>query len=146
MAVPETHGPIDTVVIEFPDGADGSATAAELLALVERGVISLYDAVVVAKGDDGTCVEVDPAAGADGRLGALGRFAGARSGLIGADDLPALAAILEPGTTAAVLVYENTWAVPFVSAAFSEGAELVASTRITADQVMDALDAADAAD
>jgi hypothetical protein len=143
MADQDVHGPVDVTVIEFPGDATGAGVADALLGLVERGTIALYDLMVVRKEANGSCVEVDlSAAGAD-HLGSLRLFAGARSGLVGADDLDDVAAVLENGATAVVLVYENTWAAPFVAAARSEGGELVASVRLSAQQIMDALDAVD---
>lgn len=140
------HGPIDTTVIEFPEGSSGAATAKALLDLIESGVIKLYDLMLVSRaGDDGWNI-IDIAVGPDGQLDEFYAFAGARSGLIDADDAAALTDVIRPGHVAAVLVYENAWAVPFVAAARAEGGELVASARISADQVMAALDALDPTD
>lgn len=141
---PDVHGPIDTLILEFPASSDAGATAQALRDLVDRGTVRLYDLMVVTKGSDGGCVEVDLGSSSDGRLGALREFAGARSGLLGTDDLAALGDILEPGTVGVALVYENAWAVPFVAAARGAGADVVASSRITALQVMELLDAAEA--
>lgn len=71
-------------------------------------------------------------------------FSGARSGLLGDDDVAEAAGALEPNTVAALIVYENTWAVPFVAAARKNGGEVVASMRIPAGDIMDALDALEA--
>jgi hypothetical protein len=136
----DVHGPIDFVVLEFPAGADVPDTAGALFDLLDRGTIRLYDLMAVAKDDTGSCTEVDLAA-TDGPLAALAPFAGARSGLLGSDDLAALAAVLEPGAAAAVVLYENSWAVPFVAAARAEGGQVVASARLTAQEIMDALEA-----
>ena len=72
------------------------------------------------------------------------QFAGARSGLIGHDDVQQAGDAMTPGTTAALLVFENAWAAPFVAAARKNGGEVIASMRIPAQDVMDALDALDA--
>jgi hypothetical protein len=141
MSPPDVHGPIDTLVIEFPGDATGDATARALHDLVETGAVRLFDLMVVGRDADGRCVEIDPA---DDRLGSLQVFADARSGMLGPDDLPELTAVLEADRLAVVLIYENAWAVPFVAAARAEGAELVASSRLSAQQIMDALDAVEA--
>ncbi len=146
MTEPDVHGPIDTVILEFPKGAEGGATAQAILDLVDSGTIRLYDLIVVSKDDDGVCTEIEVTALPGASLAEFSVFEGARSGLVGEDDVTELAAIMDPGTVAAVIVYENAWSVPFVAAARSEGAELVASTRLTAQQIMDALDAVEAAD
>lgn len=144
MASPDVHGPIDFLLLEFPAGAHADETAKALFDLVNRDVIRLYDLMVVRKGADGSCHEID--LGPSGEAAhALGTFAGARSGLLDRDDMLEAANALEPGTTGALLVYENAWAVPFVAAARAEGAQVVATTRLTAQEIMDALDALEAA-
>lgn len=137
----DVHGPIDFVLIEFPgDGLTG-APADALLDLVERGVVRVYDLLVVRKDDDGSFSGIDITDLADDHLGGFAAFAGARSGLLDDDDLRQAADAMEPGTVAALVVYENVWAIPFVSAAREAGGELIASARIPAGDVMDALDA-----
>jgi hypothetical protein len=103
-------------------------------------VIRLFDLLVVSKSDDGL-VEVleltDPLA----EGGGFHYFAGASSGMLGEDDVREAAEALSPGTVAALIVYENTWAAPLVAAVRSSGGELVASARIPAADVIAALDA-----
>lgn len=140
----EVHGPVDYLIIEFEAAkADGSMAAA-ILDLVERGIIRLWDVLVVTKDPDGTFsgLEIDDLA--QDHLGGIAAFAGARSGLLGDDDIAEAAAAVSPGASAAVLVYENTWAIPFITAARNVGAEVVASARIPADILMDALAAFEA--
>ena len=136
----DLHGPIDFVLLEFPrDRLTGEAAPA-LLDLVERGVIRLFDLLVVSKGEDGS-VDVleltDPLAENSG----FSYFAGANSGMLGDDDVREAAEAMTPGTVAALIVYENTWAAPFVAAVRNSGGELVASARIPATDVIAALDA-----
>ena len=142
MTTPDVHGPIDTTIIEFPAGSSGTATADALQALVESGLIRLYDIALVAKDDDGNAAMIDLASTA-ADLGDLTTFGGARSGLMDEDDLAALADLIRPGCVGAALVYENAWAAPFVAAARSEGGEVVASARLSAQEIMDALDASE---
>ncbi|MCZ7528568.1 MAG: DUF6325 family protein [Acidimicrobiia bacterium] len=145
MADPRVHGPIDFVFLEFPGDASGAATARALMELVDRGTVRLYDVMVIRKDEDGRCTEIDLPGASDRGLGDWSRFSGARSGLLGVEDLDLAAGVLDAGKTGAVILFENTWAVPFVGAARSEGGELVASARLTAQQVMDALDAVEMA-
>jgi Family of unknown function (DUF6325) len=144
MTGPDVHGPIDFVVLEFPPGADLSDTAKTLIDVLDQGTVRLYDLMVVRKDENGSCSVVDLAATPDGAVASFAVFAGARSGLLDTDDVGDVADVLEPGATAAVLVYENAWAVPFVAAARAVGGQLVASARLTAQQIMDALDAVEA--
>lgn len=137
------HGPVDFVILEFESAnADGSMAAA-VLDLVDQGVITLLDVTLLARGEDGSFAMVDLDALEEGELGGITVLAGARSGLLGDDDLAEAVNAMTPGTTAAILVYENTWAVPFVTAAHRVGAEFVASGRIPADELVAALDALD---
>ncbi len=136
----DVSGPIDFVLLEFPrDRLTGEAGPA-LMDLVERGIIRLYDLMVISKDKDGA-VEVleltDPMSDAAG----FSYFAGARSGLIDDEDMSSAAAAMQPNTVAALIVYENSWAIPFVAAARNSGGELIASARIPAADVMAALDA-----
>lgn len=140
----EAHGPIDYVLIEFPGDQLKGECAAELLTLVDKGIIRLYDVALIVKEADGTfsgltLQDVGPDA-----LGGFAAFAGASSGLIGDEDLAAAAEALEVGTVAALIVYENAWAGPFVAAARRAGGELVASARIPAADVLAALEELDA--
>ena len=133
------HGPIDFVLIEFPeDGLTGRPGDA-LLDLVEAGVVRLYDLVVIDKHQDESweMVELADAAAA----AAFARFTGARSGLLTDEDVDKAASAMNPGTLAALIVYENSWAVPFVGAVRDSGGELIASARIPAPDVMAALEA-----
>jgi hypothetical protein len=139
----DVHGPVDTLVIEFPSDATGAKSAEALRALVDQGIVRLYDLMAVRVAADGTCSEIPLGGDGADALGTLGTFAGARSGLLTTDDLDDIAVVLEPGTVAVAMVYENAWAVPFVAAARGEGAELVASMRLSAQEIMDTLDAAD---
>jgi len=144
MSQVDAHGPIDTLIIQFPAGVAGNGPAAALGDLVEQGIVRLFDLVAVQADVSGTCTEIDLASADGGDLAAFAAFSGARSGLIGGDDLTDVAGVLDPGSTAIVVMYENAWAAPFVGAAFADGAQVVASSRITAQQIADALDAVDA--
>ena len=135
----EAAGPVDYLVLQLPTGNRDGSIAAALLDLVESATVTVLDLMIVEKDASGVVRGVD----LDAIDGELRVFAGARSGLIGAPDLDDAGSILEPGTTAAVLVYENAWARPFVTAARAAGAEVIASARIPADVLNEALDALD---
>lgn len=143
MGASDVNGPIDFLLLEFdPAKTDGSAAAA-LGDLVDRGIVALYDFLVVVKAEDGSVAAVD--IGPD-EFGGFSVFVGARSGLMGDDDIAEAAELLQPGRAAALLVYENTWAIPFIAAARAADAEVVASARIPSDVVTATLDALDASD
>ncbi|SDK81434.1 DUF6325 family protein [Arthrobacter sp. ok362] len=141
----EAHGPVDFVLLEFPVAGLTGRPSEEMVKLVEQGVIRLFDLLVVMKTEDGT-VEVLELTDPGGPAASFSYFEGARTGLLGDDDIAEATAELLPGTVAALIVYENTWAAPFVAAVRESGGELVASTRIPAPDVMEALDALEALD
>lgn len=129
-------GPIDYVLVEWPDRQPDGSALPHLVDLVDRGLIRLLDLVVVVKGEDGSVATVEIADLGD----EFAVFEGASSGLLGDEDLAEAAGALEPGTTAALLVYENTWAAPFATAVRRSGGQLVASGRIPVTDVIAALD------
>jgi hypothetical protein len=138
-------GPIDYLVVEFPPDRqpDGSALPL-LLDLVDNGIIRVLDLAFVRKDADGSIAGIDIA-----DLGLSGDvdvtvFAAASSGLIGDDDIADAGGVLEPGASAAVLVYENSWAAPFAAALRRSGARLVANGRIPVQALIDSLDAVEA--
>jgi Family of unknown function (DUF6325) len=134
----DVHGPIDFVLLEFPRNQMTGEAAQALKDLVESGIVRLYDLALISKDPDGNvhAVEISDAA-----LGDFASFAGASSGLLGDEDIRDAGSAMEPNTLAVLIVYENTWAIPFVAAARNSGGELIASTRIPASDVMAALDA-----
>ena len=137
----EVHGPIDYVLLEFTGDDPLDETASALMALVDLGVVALYDLVAIRKEADGTFSGV----ALDELGGQFAAFAGANSGLIGDDDLAEAADAMEPGTVAALIVYENRWAIPFVDAARRAGGQMIATARIPAQNVIEALDALESA-
>jgi hypothetical protein len=143
MTTGDVHGPIDFVLMEFSADRLTGGAAQALLDLVDKGIVALYDVLVVGKAEDGSTYAVDMAEEVD-RLGGFADLAGVRSGLLSDEDMQEAAAAMQPGTLAVLIVYENTWAVPFVAAAMASGGELIAGARIPAQDVMAALDALDA--
>ncbi|HEX6153786.1 MAG TPA: DUF6325 family protein [Solirubrobacterales bacterium] len=136
-------GPIDYILVEWPGRQPNGEVAPHLLDLVDRGLIRILDIAFVAKDEDGAVTGLELADLGDGAA-ELEVFEGASSGLLGDDDLTEAAAALEPGTSAALLVYENTWAAPFATAVRRSGGQLVASGRIPVNAVLAALDEAEA--
>lgn len=136
-------GPIDFVLIEWRGRQPNGEVAPHVVDLVERGVIRILDVAFIAKDEDGSVAGIE-LADLGGGSAELSVFEGASSGLISDEDVGEAAAALEPGTSAALLVFENTWAGPFVAAVHRSGGQLVASGRIPAEDVLAALDAAEA--
>ena len=137
-------GPVDYVVIEFPDGQPKGEAAPLLVDLVDRGIIRILDLMVIVKNDDGTVsgVEITDLDG-DG-VNDLRVFEGASSGLLGDEDKRQAGDVLEPGAAAIVILFENRWAAPFARAVREAGGQLVAFGRIPVQGLLAALDEAEA--
>jgi hypothetical protein len=139
-------GPVDIVVIAYPAGAPMTGEAAPLLVdLVDRGIIRVLDALFVRKNEDGTFSGFDARDLSDKDVGDFTVFEGASSGLLGDEDAAKAAEAIEPGSAAVMIVYENRWAAPFVAAVRRNGGVPVAFERIPVQDLIDALDAAEAA-
>jgi hypothetical protein len=134
-------GPVDYLVVEFPGNKMTGEGLPLLVDLVDRGIIRILDLVFVMKGLDGTVTGVALAdLDGDGALD-LAVFEGSSSGLLDEDDIAEATGVLEPGSTAGILVYENTWAAPLAHALRRGGAQLVAGGRIPIPALVAALDA-----
>jgi hypothetical protein len=139
-------GPIDYIVVEFPGSKMNGEAFPHLVDLVDRGIVRILDLVFVSKDLDGSIKGIAIADfDDDGELD-LAVFEGASSGLISDDDIQEAGGILEPGSSAGILVYENVWAGPFAAAVRRGGGQLVASGRIPIQAMLAALEAAEAAD
>jgi Family of unknown function (DUF6325) len=140
-------GPIDIAVIGYPADAPMTGEAAPLLVdLVERGIIRVLDVLFVTKNEDGTFSGFDARELTDKSVGDFTVFEGASSGLLGDEDAAKVADEIEPGSAAVMIVYENRWAAPFIAAVRRNGGEAIAFERIPAQDVIDALDAVEAAE
>jgi hypothetical protein len=137
-------GPVDYVVIEFPAGASnftGEMTK-ELLALVDAGTIRVIDILILTKNDDGS---VDAMELSDvGDLGQLQALEAELAELLAEDDVVHLAAAMDPGSVAGVLIYENLWAAPFAAAARHSGGQLIANGRIPIQAIIASIEADEA--
>jgi uncharacterized membrane protein len=136
-------GPIDYIVLEWPREQPAGEVAPLILDLVDRGIIRILDVALLAKDEDGSVATVEVGS-LEGGSDDFAVFDGAASGLLGDDDLEEAANVLEPGTSAAVLVWENRWAAPVATALRRSGGQLVASGRIPTQAILASLDAVEA--
>ena len=133
-------GPVDYLCIEFPPGSQAGQGLPHLVNLVDRGIIRVLDLRFLRKNEDGTVNEL---VGEQLDSG-LTLFQGAASGMLGGDDLEEAAAVLAPGSAAALIVYENVWAAPFAVAVRQAGGQVIAGGRIPVQSLLAALDATEA--
>jgi hypothetical protein len=134
----EEMGPVDYVVLEWPKQQPAGEAVPLILDAVDRGIIRILDVALLAKDTDGSVATLELGGGD------FGEFEGASSGLIGEEDLEEAAGVLEPGTSAAVIVWENRWAAPIATALRRSGGQLVASGRIPIQAILASLDAIEA--
>jgi hypothetical protein len=138
-------GPIDYLIVEWPGRQPTGEALPHLIDLVDRGLIRILDLAFIAKGEDGSVAALEIADLGE-EIDAFAAFEGASSGLLGDDDVAEAGNALEPGTSAALLVFENRWAAPFAAAVRHSGGQLVASGRIPVQDVLAALEAAEASE
>jgi hypothetical protein len=137
-------GPVDYVVVEFPAGQSSftGEMADELVALVAKGTIRVIDVLILTKNEDGSVDALELSDIPD--LGPLQQIEAELAELLAAEDVANLAAALEPGSTAGVLIWENLWAAGFASAARRSGGQLIADGRIPIQAILASIEADDA--
>ena len=142
----EVMGPISYVIVQFPGNKMTGEGLPILVDLVDRGLIRILDLVFITRADDGSTavLELNDLDRDDNVEVDVAVFDGASSGLIGESDIAEAANAIEPGSSAGVLLFENKWATPFVQALRGGGAELVAAGYIPHDDLVAALEAAEA--
>lgn len=134
-------GPIDYVLIEFPGSQFNGEIAPNIVELVNDETIRLLDLVFVHKTEAGDIESLELSDAAPAEAGDLADVAVGYAGLLSDDDLDAAADVLEPGSSALLLVWENTWAAPLATAIRESGGQLVASGRIPVNAILSALEA-----
>ena len=137
-------GPVDYLVVEFPAGTSNftGEMAKELLALVDSGTIRVIDVLILTKNEDGSVDAMELSDIED--LGPLQAVEAELAELLAADDVEDLAAAIEPGSTAGVLIWENLWAAPFAAAARRSGGQLIANGRIPIQAIIASIEADEA--
>ncbi len=134
-------GPIDYIVVEWTGKQPTGEALPHLIDLIDRGIVRLIDIVFITKDADGTVARLE--------INSLGAefaiFDGAATSLLDDSDLAEAATVIDPGSSAAVLVWENAWAAPFATSVRNGGGRLVASGRIPVDALLAQLDLVDEA-
>lgn len=140
-ADPDVLGPISYLVVEFPGGTMTGQTFPLLLDLVDRGIIRILDLQFVGRSEDGSIYAIELGdIDHDGQFD-FAVFAGVSSGLLGQSDLEDAASAISKSSAAAVMIFENHWAGPFVQSLRNSGAELVAAGYIPQDDLVASLEA-----
>jgi uncharacterized protein DUF6325 len=136
-------GPVDFLAIEFPGGRLTSPGFEQLLSLADQGVVDILDMEFITKDADGASKKVDVWEFAVPEGVDLSAWAGASSGLLDSSDIGEISAALQPGSVAVVVIYENRWALGLVDAWRRDGARLIASGGLPAEDIIAALDEAE---
>jgi uncharacterized membrane protein len=137
---PDAIGPIDYLIVEWPDQQPNGEALPHLIDLVDRGLVRIIDLAFIAKAEDGTVAVLNiDELGADFAV-----FEGASSQLLDEGDISEAGSAIEPGTSAAVLLWENLWAAPLAGALRGNGAQVVARGAVPLDALAETLEAAQA--
>ena len=134
-------GPVDFLAIEFPGGRLTAAGFERLLSLADQGVVDILDMEFITKDADGKTKKVDGWEFAVPEGVDLSAWAGASSGLLDDSDVSQISEVMQPGSVAVVVIYENRWVLGLVDAWRREGARLIADGGLSADDIVAALDA-----
>jgi Family of unknown function (DUF6325) len=137
-------GPVDYLVVEFPAGASNftGEMATELLALADGGIIRVIDVLILTKDASGAVEAMELSDVPE--LGELQALEAELAELLAEDDVAHLAAAMDPGSTAGVLIWENIWAAPFGAAARRAGGQLIANGRIPIQAIIASIEADEA--
>ena len=134
-------GPVDWIVVEFPGSRFKGEIAPALGELVENGIVRVLDLLLIRKEEDGSLDFFELSDLDESEIGSLRSYETALATLLSEEDVQSVAAAVEPGSTAALLVWENSWAAPFASAVRRAGGQLAASGRIPVQAILAALEA-----
>jgi hypothetical protein len=134
-------GPVDWIVVEFPGSRFDGSIAPTLTDLVDRGIIRILDLLMIRKDENGEFDVFEVSDLEDSEIGRIRDLETAMANLLSQEDVESAAAAVEPGSTAALLVWENAWAAPFGSAVRHAGGQLVASGRIPVQALIAAVEA-----
>jgi hypothetical protein len=134
-------GPVDYLIVEFPAGHQNftGEGAEELVKLHDAGIIRIMDILILVKAEDGTVDAMELSDLPD--LGELQRLEAQLAQTLAEEDVEHLAAAMDPGSVAGVLVYENVWAAPFAAAMRRAGGQLIANGRIPIQALIAAVEA-----
>jgi hypothetical protein len=133
-------GAVDWVVLEFPGSKFNGSIAPVINDLTDRGLIRVLDLLVVKKDTDGHFEVFETEDLDDSELGDLRAYENSMAMVLGEQDLNDIATVIEPGSAAAILVWENKWSAPFAAAVRHSGGQLVARGTIPSQAVMAALE------
>ena len=138
---PNAMGPISYLIVEFPGSKMTGEGFPTLVDLVDRGLIRILDLRFVRRDMDGSMRAIElQDIDRDGQFD-VAIFEGASSGLIDDSDIADARSVIEPGSSAGILIFENRWATPFIEALRRGEAQLVAAGYIPQDSIVASLDA-----
>jgi len=140
-------GPVDIVVIGFPPDAPRTGESIPIVVdLVDRGIIRVLDVMMIQKDADGVVAELEISNLGDDVSTHLEVFQGASTGMLGEEDASVAGDGLQPGEAAVMICFENTWAAPFVTSVMRNGGNVLAFDRIPAEDLIETLEALEAAE
>ena len=141
VATTDVLGSVDWIVVEFPGSRFNGEVAPAITDLVDRGLVRILDLLIIKKDEDGSFEAFEMADLDDSELGELRRHEAELAMVLSEQDVIDLTEAIEPGSSAAVLVWENLWSAPVGAAIRHAGGQLVASGRIPTQAVLAVIEA-----
>jgi len=135
-----SYGPVDFLALEFDNEKLKGEIMPALMELVENKIVRVIDLVVVQKDSGGKHEALELQQLAPEVIAIFDPLMVEISGIIQVEDIDAIAEQMENNTTAAVLLFENLWAVKFKEAVLRANGRLIAQERIPYQVVDEAME------
>lgn len=126
-------GPVEYIIIGFPGNDFHGEIVPELANLVDSGTVRIIDLVFISKADDGSFIVLE--ADEDEGVSVFASLDGEVGGFIGDEDIAHAAESIEPGNSAALLLWEDLWALPLATAIRAAGGVVIEGSRIPAELI-----------
>ena len=141
VASSDVLGTVDWIVVEFPGSKFNGEVAPAIMDLVDQGLIRVLDLLIIKKNDEGEFEVFEAGDLDDSELGELRHDEAELAMVLSEQDVIDLAEAIQPGSSAAVLVWENLWSAPVGTAIRQAGGQLVASGRIPTQAILSVIEA-----
>ena len=137
---PDSIGPVDVAVIMFDGNQFNGDVVPAMTELQDSGTVRVVDLAFVRKEQDGSTSIVEVS---DDEVAAAFERVDGEFDLLNEQDLSEIAEGLQPGSSAMVVVWENSWAARFAAAVRGSHGQVIVLERIPRENVLRAIAALD---